>query len=151
MLQRPQVLYRTTATATGQGRDGRAATADGALDVRLVTPRELGGAGGAGTNPEQLFATGYAACFLSALRHVATAERAVLPADLAVTCEVGIGRVPAGFGLEVALRVAAPSLDAAGNAVGDRERLAALVARAHEVCPYSNATRGNVAVELTVA
>lgn len=137
------VLYRTAARATG-GRDGRAATLDGSLDVSLATPRELGGGGGAGNNPEQLFAAGYAACFIGAMKFVASQGGPKVPADATVTAEVGIGpRAAGGFGLEVALNVDLPGLDRA-----DAE---ALVARAHEVCPYSNATRGNIDVALSVA
>ncbi len=137
------VLYRTAARATG-GRDGRAATLDGSLDLSLATPRELGGGGGAGNNPEQLFAAGYAACFIGAMKFVASQGGPKVPADATVTAEVGIGpRAAGGFGLTVALNVDLPGLDRA-----DAE---ALVAKAHEVCPYSNATRGNVDVTLTVA
>ena len=136
-------LYRTTAVATG-GRDGRAATTDGALDVALGTPKELGGAG-VGNNPEQLFAAGYAACFLGAMKFVASqGGHAKVPADAAVNATVGIGpRSDKGFGLEVALEVSLPGVDRA-----DAE---ALVAEADTVCPYSHATRGNIAVTLTVA
>jgi osmotically inducible protein OsmC len=137
------VLYRTAARATG-GRDGRAATLDGSFEVSLATPRELGGGGGAGNNPEQLFAAGYAACFIGAMKFVASQGGPKVPADATVTAEVGIGpRAAGGFGLTVALNVDLPGLDRA-----DAE---ALVARAHEVCPYSNATRGNVDVTLSVA
>jgi Ohr subfamily peroxiredoxin len=138
-----QILYTTQATASG-GRDGRAASGDSQLDVKLATPKELGGAGGAGTNPEQLFAAGYAACFLSALKLVAGKSRIALPAETAVTAEVGIGpNGNGGFGLAVALRVAAPGVESA--------TAEALVAKAHEVCPYSNATRGNIDVKLALA
>jgi len=136
------VLYRTSARATG-GRDGHAGTLDGALDVKLVTPKELGGRGGEGANPEQLFATGYAACFLSALKLVASQARTPVPAETTVTSTVGIGpRSEGGFGLEVALEVAVPGFA--------REQAEKLVADAHQVCPYSNATRNNVDVKLSV-
>jgi Ohr subfamily peroxiredoxin len=136
------VLYRTSARATG-GRDGRSSTLDGAVDVKLATPKELGGAGGDGVNPEQLFATGYAACFLSAIKFVASKGGPKVPADASVTSTVGIGpRAAGGFGLEIALEVSLP-----GVARADAE---ALVAKAHEVCPYSNATRNNVDVKLSV-
>lgn len=137
------VVYRTAARATG-GRDGRAATLDGSLDVTLATPKELGGGGGAGNNPEQLFAAGYAACFIGAMKFVASQGGPKVPADATVTADVGIGpRTEGGFGLDIALEVSLPGL----------ERAAAeeLVAKAHQVCPYSNATRGNVDVRLTVA
>jgi len=136
------VLYRTAALATG-GRDGRATTLDGSLDVTLATPKELGGGGGAGNNPEQLFAAGYAACFIGAMKFVASQGGPKVPADATVTANVGIGpRTEGGFGLDIALDVALPGLDRA--AAED------LVAKAHQVCPYSNATRGNVDVRLTV-
>jgi osmotically inducible protein OsmC len=137
------VLYRTTATATG-GRDGRARTEDGAFEVALTTPKELGGAGGPGNNPEQLFAAGYAACFLGAMKFVASQGGPKVPADATVTATVGIGpRAAGGFGLEVALAVILP-----GMASAEAE---ALVEKAHQVCPYSNATRNNVDVKLSVA
>jgi osmotically inducible protein OsmC len=136
-----KVLYRAEATATG-GRDGRAAASDGKFDLGLSTPRELGGAGGAGTNPEQLFAGGYAACFIGAMKFVAMQKKIALPADTSITGFVGIGQIPAGFGIEVELKVSIP-----GMARADAE---ALVHAAHQVCPYSNATRGNVDVTLTI-
>ncbi len=137
------VKYSTQATATG-GRDGRATTADGTLDVRLATPKELGGAGGEGNNPEQLFAAGYSACFLGALKFVAAQEKVRVPADATVTATVGIGpRSEGGFGLDVALRIALPGLD--------RNQAEVLVQKAHHVCPYSNATHGNLDVRLEVA
>ena len=138
-----KVLYKTQAKATG-GRDGHAATLDGALDVKLATPKELGGAGGTGNNPEQLFAAGYAACFIGAMKAVSAQSGGVkVPADASVTSTVGIGpRSEGGFGLDIDLAVSLPGL-----AKADAE---ALVAKAHQVCPYSNATRGNVDVRLTV-
>jgi osmotically inducible protein OsmC len=136
------VLYRTSAKATG-GRDGHAATLDGALDVKLATPKELGGGGGPGNNPEQLFAAGYAACFIGAMKFVASQGGPKVPADTSVTSTVGIGpRSAGGFGLEVQLDVSLPGIPRA-----DAE---ALVEKAHQVCPYSNATRGNVEVRLSV-
>jgi Ohr subfamily peroxiredoxin len=136
------VLYRTSARAVG-GRDGRAETLDGALAVRLDKPKELGGHGGQGTNPEQLFAAGYAACFIGAMQFVASKGGPKVPADAAVNATVGIGpRSEGGFGLTVALAVSLPGLDKA--------EAQDLVARAHEVCPYSNATRNNIDVELSL-
>lgn len=136
------VLYRTSARATG-GRDGHSATLDRAVDVKLSTPKELGGAGGAGVNPEQLFATGYAACFLGAMKFVATQGGPKVPADATVTSTVGIGpRSEGGFGLEIALEISLPDVE--------RSAAEALVAKAHQVCPYSNATRNNIEVKLTV-
>jgi lipoyl-dependent peroxiredoxin len=136
------VLYRASARATG-GRDGHSATLDGAVDVKLSTPKELGGAGGTGVNPEQLFATGYAACFLGAMKFVATQGGPKVPADATVTSTVGIGpRSEGGFGLEIALEISLPGVE--------RSAAEALVAKAHQVCPYSNATRNNIDVQLTV-
>ncbi|MBR1225146.1 organic hydroperoxide resistance protein [Bradyrhizobium sp. AUGA SZCCT0176] len=136
------VRYRTSARATG-GRDGHSATLDGALDVKLSKPKELGGGGGSGVNPEQLFAAGYAACFIGAMQFVASQGGPKVPADTAVTATVGIGpRSEGGFGLEIALEVFVPGLD--------RAEAEALVAKAHEVCPYSNATRNNIDVEVSV-
>jgi lipoyl-dependent peroxiredoxin len=137
-----KVLYRSKATATG-GRDGRATSSDNMLDVRLTTPKELGGAGGDGTNPEQLFAAGYSACFLGAMKFVAAQQKLQLPADTQVTGQVGIGQIPTGFGIEVELTISIPGLPRA-----DAE---ALVQKAHVVCPYSNATRNNIDVTLTIA
>ncbi|MEE4346085.1 MAG: organic hydroperoxide resistance protein [Paracoccaceae bacterium] len=135
------VKYRTKATATG-GRDGHSATQDGAVDVKLVTPKELGGAGGDGVNPEQLFATGYAACFLGALKFAAGQAKVKVPADATVTADVGIGPRAdgGGFGLDVALTVTLPGI--ADDVADD------LIARAHVVCPYSHATQNNIAVSL---
>jgi len=137
-----KVLYRTAARATG-GRDGRAATLDGNFEAKLSTPKELGGAGGPGANPEQLFAAGYSACFLSAMKFAATQGGAKVPPDATVTANVGIGpRDQGGFGLEVSLAIALPGVE--------RAAAEALVAKAHEVCPYSNATRNNIDVKLDV-
>lgn len=138
-----QILYKAQATATG-GRDGRAVSSDNSLDVKLSTPKELGGAGGTGTNPEQLFAGGYSACFLSALKFVAAQAKTPLPADASVTGQVGIGpNGQGGFALAVDLNVSLLGLD--------RAAAQALVDKAHEVCPYSNATRGNIEVNITLA
>lgn len=135
------VLYTAQATATG-GRDGRAVSSDGALDVKLSTPKELGGAGGDGTNPEQLFAAGYSACFIGALKFVAARGQVALPADTRIEGSVGIGPIPDGFGIQVELRIALPGVP--------REQAQSLVDQAHRVCPYSNATRGNIDVTLTL-
>ena len=136
------VLYKTTAKATG-GRDGNAATLDGAFNVKLATPKELGGGGGAGNNPEQLFAAGYAACFIGAMKFVAAQGGPKVPADASVTSTVGIGpRSEGGFGLDIDLAVSLPGLA--------RRRPRRWSQKAHQVCPYSNATRGNVDVRLTV-
>ena len=138
-----KILYTTRATATG-GRDGRARTDDGAFEVALATPRELGGNGN-GNNPEQLFAAGYAACFLSAMKFVGSqGQHAKVPADATVSAEVGIGpRADKGFGLAVKLAIALPGLD--------RAEAEALVAEADTVCPYSHAVRGNIDVSIDVS
>jgi len=136
-----KVLYTARAKTTG-GRTGASESSDGALKVTLSTPKELGGAGGPGTNPEQMFAAGYSACFLGAMKAVAGRQKIALPADVSITAEVGIGPVPTGFGLQVAMAISAPGME--------RAAAEALVAAAHKVCPYSNATRGNIDVTLTV-
>ncbi|WP_084582157.1 organic hydroperoxide resistance protein [Sphingomonas azotifigens] len=137
------VKYTTKATATG-GRDGSARSEDGVLEVKLSTPKELGGAGGDGTNPEQLFAAGYSACFIGALKAVGAGMKIKVPAETTVTATVGIGpRSEGGFGITADLLVNLPGLD--------REVAQQLVDAAHQVCPYSNATRGNVNVGLTLA
>jgi len=137
-----KVVYTAHAKATG-GRDGRAASSDGALDVKLATPRELGGAGGPGTNPEQLFAAGYSACFIGAIKFVAGRDKIALPSEVSIESSVGIGPIPNGFGIEVAMKVSLPGMP--------RAEAEALVQKAHIVCPYSNATRGNIDVRLSVA
>lgn len=138
-----KVLYSAAATATG-GRDGRSATHDGALDVALVTPTELGGSGGDGVNPEQLFATGYAACFLGALKVYAGRKNVTVPDDAKTTVTVGIGpRDDEGFGIDVAIEVSLPGVD--------REVAEDLVAGAHHVCPYSDATRGSLKITPSLA
>ncbi|GHJ99280.1 organic hydroperoxide resistance protein [Streptomyces sp. NPDC003753] len=133
-------LYTAVATAT-HGRDGRAVSSDGRIDLKLAPPVELGG-NGEGTNPEQLFAAGYAACFGSALGLVGRAAK-VDVSDAAVTAEVGIGKQGEGFALAVILRVELPD-------TVDQETGRKLVEQAHQVCPYSNATRGNIPVELVI-
>lgn len=135
------IAYRAHAHATG-GREGHAKSSDGALDVKLSTPKELGGAGGEGTNPEQLFAAGYSACFLGALKHVASQEKVQLPQDTSIEGSVGIGAIPTGFGIEVELTISLPGLE--------KSVAQGLVDKAHAVCPYSNATRGNIDVTLTL-
>jgi lipoyl-dependent peroxiredoxin len=134
-------IYQTAATSTGDGRNGRSRTVDGILDVTLATPTELGGAGGA-TNPEQLFAAGYAACFHSALKLVARRMRVPVQ-DSAVTAEVGLVKKGPGFGLQAAVEVELPGVD---DAVAKQ-----LVDAAHQVCPYSAAIRGNVDVQVSIA
>ena len=135
-----KVVYQGHATSTG-GRDGTTRTSDGLLDLKLAVPKEMGGAGG-GVNPEQLFAAGYSACFIGALKFVAAAQKVTLPADTSINATVGIGAIPQGFGIEVQLDIHIPGMD--------KPAAEALVAKAHEVCPYSNATRGNIDVTLNV-
>ena len=136
-----QVIYKAVVTSTS-GRDGRAVSSDNNLDVKLSTPRELGGAGGAATNPEQLFAAGYSACFLSAVKYVAGQSKIVIPADANIRAEVGIGQIPGGFGLDVELFIDLPGV--AADVAND------LVQKAHQVCPYSNATRNSLQVRLAL-
>lgn len=136
------VKYSTTATATG-GRDGHARSDDGRIDVQLATPKELGGTGGDGSNPEQLFAAGYSACFIGALKAVGRELKVKVPDDVTVTAKVGIGpRSEGGFGITADLQVSLPGVE--------REQAQTLVDTAHQICPYSNATRGNLDVGLTL-
>ncbi len=136
-----KVLYRAHATATG-GREGHATSSDKVVDVKLTTPKELGGAGNTGANPEQLFAAGYAACFIGAMKHVAGQKHVKLPDNLSISSAVGIGQIPGGFGIEVDLTINAPGMDKA--------EVQTIVDAAHLVCPYSNATRNNIDVRLSV-
>ena len=137
-----KTLYTAAATATGEGRGGHVHSSDDVLDLQLSIPKELGGPGAAATNPEQLFAAGYAACFHGALQLVARKEKVAIDGS-SVTAEVGIGPSGAGYGLAVTLTIDIPGVDA-----GQSEKL---VNTAHQVCPYSNATRGNIDVTLTIA
>lgn len=137
-----KVVYQAHATVTG-GRDGRAVSSDNVLDLKLTTPKEMGGAGGVGTNPEQLFAAGYSACFLGALKFVAGRAKVAIPDTTTVEGTVGFGPTATGFGIEAELKVTIPGLP--------RDQAEALVNKAHEVCPYSNATRNNIDVRLVVA
>lgn len=136
-----KALYTATATAIG-GREGSSISSDGVLDVKLSTPKALGGAGGPGTNPEQLFAAGYSACFLGALKFVADQAKVAVPADASITGKVGIGQIPGGFGIETELNISLSGID---RAVAQD-----LVEKAHQVCPYSNAIRGNINVTLNL-
>jgi Ohr subfamily peroxiredoxin len=141
MIEHPKILYTAEATATG-GREGHSRTSDGRVDVDLDVPVEMGGTGGPGTNPEQLFATGYAACFQSAILRYATTRKLDL-SDSRVTARVGIGTLKSGgIGLAAALDLDAPRLSRADAVY--------LMEQAHESCPYSRATRGNIEVTLTV-
>lgn len=136
-----KVVYTATATSTG-GREGTSKSSDGVLDVKLTTPKELGGNGAVGTNPEQLFAAGYSACFIGAMKVVAGKMKIALPADTSITADVGIGPIPTGFSIQADLRITIPGIE---RAVAEQ-----IVQAAHGVCPYSNATRGNIDVTLTV-
>lgn len=136
-----KVVYTAKAKATG-GRDGRAVSSDGVLDVKLGVPKEMGGAGGAVTNPEQLFAAGYSACFLGAVKFVANRDKIKIPSDPYIEGEVGIGPIPTGFSIQVKLNIHLQGMDEA--------EAKKLVDTAHIVCPYSNATRGNIDVDLNV-
>lgn len=132
------------ATSTG-GRTGTTASSDGAIQLALVTPKEMGGAGGAGTNPEQLFAAGYSACFIGAMKAVAARQKITLTSEVSIKADVSIGPMtgkPGAFGIAVAMAINVPGMD--------RTAAESLVAAAHEVCPYSNATRGNIDVTLTI-
>jgi len=141
MMTPEKILYETEVTATG-GRDGKATSADGLLSVLLSLPKSLGGPGGEGTNPEQLFAAGYAACFLGAVKLVARTRKIVPSAEPSVTAKVAMGPVPIGYALAVELKISLPGVE---KSVAEE-----VVAGAHERCPYSNATRGNIEVKLTV-
>lgn len=134
-------LYTAKARSTG-GRDGHTASLLGDFKAALATPKEMGGPGGEGTNPEELFACGYSACFLNAVKFVAMQQKIPFDADSSCEAHVTIGPVEVGFGLEVAMAVTLPNLDQA-----DAEKL---VETAHQVCPYSNATRNNIKVDFSV-
>ena len=139
-----KALYTATATSTG-GRTGSTASSDGKIKLQLSTPKELGGDGGPGTNPEQLFASGYSACFIGAMKAVAAKQKISLPAEVSITSDVSIGPMTGkagAFGITVSMKVSVPGMD--------RAAAEKLVAAAHEVCPYSNATRGNLDVKITV-
>lgn len=138
-----EAVYSATATSTG-GRDGRSITSDNKLDLALSTPKELGGAGGEGTNPEQLFAAGYSACFIGAFKLVASKQKVKIPNDVSVTATIGIGENPKGEGFNICadLEVDVPGVE--------KDVVEQLVEAAHKVCPYSNATRGNIDVNFTI-
>ena len=139
-----KALYTAHATSTG-GRTGSTESSDGKIKLQLSTPKELGGDNGPGTNPEQLFASGYSACFIGAMKAVARNQKISLPAEVSIQADVSIGPMtgkPGAFGIAVAMAVSVPGMDKAAAE--------ALVKAAHEVCPYSNATRGNIDVALSV-
>jgi len=137
MAQLEKVLYTARAHTTG-GRDGASRTDDGRLDVTLSSP----GTSGTGTNPEQLFAAGYSACFIGAIKAVAGKQKISLPQDLSIDAEVDLGTIPNAYGIAARLKVSLPGMDKAAAQ--------ALVDAAHQVCPYSNATRGNIDVQITL-
>lgn len=141
MQKLDKVVYTARAHTTG-GRDGTSRSDDGNLEVKLTPPKAMGGSGTA-TNPEQLFAAGYSACFMGAMKFVAGQKKIAVPADAAIDAEVDIGPIPQGFGIAARLTVHLPGMD---RAVAED-----LVHAAHQVCPYSNATRGNIDVTLTIA
>lgn len=136
-----KALYTAHAKSTG-GRDGRSVIADSGMEIKLTKPKELGGKGGEGANPEQLFAAGYSACFIGAMQFVAGRDKIAMPADASIDASVGIGLIPNGFGIEAELKISLPGMD--------REAAQDLINKAHLVCPYSNATRNNIDVTLTL-
>ncbi|NBV28705.1 organic hydroperoxide resistance protein [bacterium] len=140
MIIPEKIIYQAHAKAIG-GRDGHVSTLDGQFSMALARPKEMSGSG-EGCNPEQLFAAGYSACFLGAMRFVAHNYQVVLPETLSVEAIVGFGPIPEGFGLHVELRIAAPGID--------HDTLTSIVEHAHRVCPYSNATRNNIEVKLVI-
>jgi len=137
-----KVLYTATATSTG-GRSGTSKSSDGVLAVTLTTPKELGGDGAVGTNPEQLFAAGYSACFIGAMKAAAGKLGVKLPAETSITADIGIGPIPTGFSIQAKLTISVPGIE--------RAKAEEVVQAAHQICPYSNATRGNIDVTLVVA
>ncbi len=141
MTKLEKVLYKASAKVTG-GRAGQVHSEHPELNLTLSTPKELGGQGGEGTNPEQLFAAGYSACFASAVSLVAKKENVTVSGDIEIEGNVGIGQVNQGYGLEVELKISIPGVE--------KDRAEELVQKAHQICPYSNATRGNIEVTLTV-
>jgi len=136
-----KVLYTAEATSTG-GREGKTATSDKSFELNLTTPKGLGGNGAAGTNPEQLFAAGYSACFIGAMKVVAMQSKVTLPADLSINAKVSIGPIAVGFGISVDMTINGPGME--------KSVLQGIVEKAHHICPYSNATRGNIEVNLNV-
>ncbi len=136
-----KVVYTGVATSTG-GREGKATSSDNSFSANLTTPQEMGGNGAPGTNPEQMFAAGYSACFLGAIKFVGMNEKIKIPNDASITGKVGIGPIPQGFGIQAELNISLPGMD--------RAEAEKLVQKAHQVCPYSNATRGNIEVKLNI-
>ncbi|MDR7127314.1 organic hydroperoxide resistance protein [Pseudotabrizicola sp. 4114] len=139
----PEKILYTAEMTTTAGRDGKSNRPDGSFPLTLTVPKGLGGPGGDGTNPEELFAAGYSACFIGALKVVGRQAKVKIPDDVQVTARIGVGQIEGGYALTAELVVALPDLD--------RDTAIKLVEEAHAVCPYSNATRGNIDVKLTVA
>mgnify|MGYP000072423081 FL=1 len=135
-----KILYTAHAHTTG-GREGRSRTSDGVLRVTLTPPKEMGGSGTA-TNPEQLFAVGYSACFMGAMKHVASLKKMKIPDDASIDASVSIGPIPQGFGIAVEMGISLPNMD--------RKIAQEIISEAHQICPYSNATRGNIEVDLSL-
>ena len=135
-----KILYTAHAHTTG-GREGKSSTSDGVLNINLTPPKEMGGSGAA-TNPEQLFAMGYSACFMGAMKHVAASKKIKIPDDASIDASVSIGPIPQGFGIAVKMDIALPNMD--------RTIAQEIIDEAHQVCPYSNATRGNIEVNLSL-
>ena len=135
-----KILYTAHAHTTG-GREGKSSTSDGVLNINLTPPKEMGGSGAA-TNPEQLFAMGYSACFMGAMKHVASSRKIKIPDDASIEASVSIGPIPQGFGIAVRMDIALPYMD--------RALAQEIINEAHQVCPYSNATRDNIEVTLTL-
>lgn len=136
-----RTAYTAVATATG-GRDGTARSSDGVIDLKLTIPKELGGNGAVGTNPEQLFAAGYSACFIGAIKVAAAREKVKLPQEISIEGHVGTGPVGQAYGIEVTLNISIPGIA--------RDVARDLIEKAHQICPYSNATRGNIDVTLNL-
>lgn len=137
-----KILYSTKVTSTGGRAHGHSASDDGRLDVKLSSPKAMGGDDGAGTNPEQLFGAGYSACFLGAMKAVAKSDNITLPDNTSVTAEIGFGPLDHGYAITAELFISVPDMD--------KDKVQKIVDKAHEVCPYSNATRNNVDVALHV-
>lgn len=141
MVNKLEKILYTAHTHTTGGREGKSSTSDGVLSINLTPPKEMGGSGAA-TNPEQLFAMGYSACFMGAMKHVAASKKIKIPDDASIDASVSIGPIPKGFGIAVKMDIALPNMD--------RTIAQEIIDEAHQVCPYSNATRGNIEVNLSL-
>ena len=143
-MKTPTTIVYNTQVIASSGRDGKVESNDGRLSIALSLPKEMGGEDNpSGTNPEQLFAAGYAACFLSAIKFVASSDNKTISEEASITSSVGIGPTEGGFALAVELNISLPGMN--------KDEAETLVSKAHQVCPYSNATRGNVEVKLSIA